>query len=144
MDEKFDAIALIAERKILEAMEKGLFDNLPWAGRPLPEDDLANLPEDLRLAWRLLRGAGYTDKSPNEGPIGNVADLLDRSPEEAEAHRKLTLLKLKLGKINPSGHAVGRDGGHENVSGSHSQNGQPSKADILESEYLDKLTQKIR
>lgn len=50
---------LLAERRITEAMEKGAFDGLEGAGRPLPEDDLGLVPEELRAGYRLLKNAGY-------------------------------------------------------------------------------------
>ena len=50
---------LIAERKIAEALSRGEFDDLPGAGRPLELDDDALVPEDMRMAHRILRNAGY-------------------------------------------------------------------------------------
>lgn len=49
----------LAEERILAAMQRGEFDNLAGAGRPLPADDLAMLPEELRMACRILKNAGY-------------------------------------------------------------------------------------
>jgi hypothetical protein len=49
---------LIAERKIAEAISRGELDNLPGAGRPLELDDDALIPEDLRVAVRILKNAG--------------------------------------------------------------------------------------
>jgi hypothetical protein len=49
---------LIAERKIAEAISRGELDNLPGAGRPLELDDDALIPEELRLAYRILKNAG--------------------------------------------------------------------------------------
>ncbi|MDR2368673.1 MAG: DUF1992 domain-containing protein [Deltaproteobacteria bacterium] len=132
MEEKFNVMALIAERKILEAIELGMFDDLPGAGKPLPEDDLANLPDDLRLAWRILRGSGYTDKSPSPGQPGTVNDLLGQATDEGQANRKLTRLKLRMDKKNAA--APKR----------LPQNDGSGPTDILESDYLDKLLQKIR
>ncbi|WP_046176198.1 DnaJ family domain-containing protein [Domibacillus indicus] len=50
----------IAEEKIKKAMEEGLFDNLPGAGKPLPEDEFASLPPELRMAYRMMKNAGFT------------------------------------------------------------------------------------
>ena len=49
---------LLAERKIAEAILRGELDNLPGAGRPLELDDDALVPEDLRIALRILKNAG--------------------------------------------------------------------------------------
>lgn len=49
----------IAERKIAEAIANGELDDLPGAGKPLELDDDALIPEDLRMAYRILKNAGY-------------------------------------------------------------------------------------
>jgi hypothetical protein len=49
----------VAEQKIAEAVSKGELDNLPGAGRPLNLDDDALVPEELRLAYRILKNAGF-------------------------------------------------------------------------------------
>ena len=43
-----DPIAFVAERKIEEAIEQGLFENLPGMGRPLDVEDISHLPPELR------------------------------------------------------------------------------------------------
>jgi hypothetical protein len=52
------ALDLIAEEKICDAMRAGAFDDLPGAGRPLAPDDVALIPEELRIAYRILKNAG--------------------------------------------------------------------------------------
>jgi DnaJ homolog subfamily C member 28 len=46
---------------IEEAIQKGLFDHLPGQGKPLDlsDDDNPFVPEDMRLAYRMLRQHGY-------------------------------------------------------------------------------------
>lgn len=48
----------LAEKKIREAMACGEFDDLPGAGRPLELDDDRLVPEELRVAHRILKNAG--------------------------------------------------------------------------------------
>jgi hypothetical protein len=48
----------IVEQRIAEALSKGELDALPGAGRPLELDDDALIPEELRLAYRILKNAG--------------------------------------------------------------------------------------
>jgi len=45
----------IVEQRIKEAMEKGEFENLPGKGKPIPLEDDSHVPEDLRLAYKLLK-----------------------------------------------------------------------------------------
>jgi hypothetical protein len=48
----------IAERKIEEAIEEGLFDNLPGKGQPLNLEDDPMTPPHLRAANKILKNAG--------------------------------------------------------------------------------------
>ena len=50
---------MLAEQRIREAQEQGVFDNLPGAGAPLKLDDDAMVPEELRAAYRILKNSGY-------------------------------------------------------------------------------------
>ena len=47
----------IAEARIREAIEQGVFDNLPGAGKPLDLEEYFNTPEDLRMAFSILKNA---------------------------------------------------------------------------------------
>jgi hypothetical protein len=68
--QSFDAIA---ERRIREAQDRGDFDNLPGSGAPLALDDDPLVPEDLRVAYRLLRNAGFIP--PELAPHREIRDL---------------------------------------------------------------------
>jgi len=48
-----------AEEKIREAMERGEFDDLPGAGKPLRLEASGYVPEELRLAYKMLKDAGF-------------------------------------------------------------------------------------
>ncbi len=48
------------EEKIREAQQKGLFDDLPGKGKPLPDRRNPFLPEEQQLAFDLLRDSGHT------------------------------------------------------------------------------------
>ncbi len=94
-------IQQIAERKILQAMEEGAMADLShWKNKPLPHDDLSHLPEDLRMAYRLLKRSGYV---PEEvllrKEIVQVEQLLSTCTDEKEKIRQLkriSCLKTKL------------------------------------------------
>jgi hypothetical protein len=47
----------VAERRIREAIANGEFDNLPGAGKPLNLEDYFSTPEDLRMAFSILKNA---------------------------------------------------------------------------------------
>ena len=49
----------IAEQKIMDALLKGDLDNLAGQGQPLHLDDDSFVPEELRVAYRLLKNSGF-------------------------------------------------------------------------------------
>ena len=54
-----EAIRLIAERRISEAIQKGLLDTHVWRNRHLPMTYDNMVPEELRMAYKILKNAGY-------------------------------------------------------------------------------------
>jgi DnaJ family protein C protein 28 len=48
----------LIEQRIQDGIERGLFDNLSGTGKPLNLGEDALVPEDLRMAFRLLRSNG--------------------------------------------------------------------------------------
>ena len=80
------ALLYLAERKIEEAIERGEFDDLPGAGQLLDLDDLdPMLPEELRMACRILKNAGM-----------GSSDTADESAERARARKKLAMLEKRI------------------------------------------------
>jgi hypothetical protein len=95
----------IAENRILEAMEAGLFDNLEGQGRPLKLEDESHIPPELRMAYKILKNA---DCLPPElqvrKEVVQLQDLLASMPEEAEKvqqMRRLNFLMMKLKIMRP-------------------------------------------
>jgi hypothetical protein len=48
------------DKIIRRAQEEGAFDNLPGKGKPIRWEDESGVPEDQRLANRVLRNNGFT------------------------------------------------------------------------------------
>jgi hypothetical protein len=94
----------IIERKIKEAQEKGEFDNLPGKGEPLKLEDDSGVPEDLRLAYKILKNA---DCLPPEielkKEIRQMEDMLADIPDEKERYRLIKKINLKVTKLNMMG-----------------------------------------
>jgi hypothetical protein len=84
----------LAESRIREAMERGDFDDLPGMGRPLclEEDDF--VPEEMRMAYKILKNAGYIPPEVElRRDIAAVESAL--AAEEDDAARRKTLKKLR-------------------------------------------------
>jgi hypothetical protein len=73
------AFSRIAEQRIREAMEQGHFENLPGAGRPLNLEDYFSTPEDLRMAYSILRNANC---APAEVQLLKEVSRLERAVAE--------------------------------------------------------------
>jgi hypothetical protein len=115
-------IDAIAEQRILEAARRGDFDDLPGAGRPLDLDEDLLVPEELRMAYRVLKNAGFVPpevQTLNEiGALERLIQSLDDGEQRTVAMRKLRLLRMQL----------------DSTRGGNLQ---------LEAEYYDKLTQRL-
>lgn len=53
----------MVEDLIKKAQREGQFDNLPGAGKPLPPDEFAHYPEDIRMVMRILKNSGHDDEA---------------------------------------------------------------------------------
>lgn len=84
----------LVEQKLLEAVSRGEFDDLPGAGRPLDLDDDPLVPEDLRLAYRILKNAGFVP--PEVETVKEIAALERLAIGDAKAVKKLALLKARI------------------------------------------------
>ena len=97
----------IAERHIQQAVQRGEFDDLPGAGKPLVMEDDVLIPEELRAGYRLLKNAGYLppelqlDKEIKEAEqlLACVRDGGDRD----KAERRLRYLRLRLNQSRGEG-----------------------------------------
>lgn len=90
----------LVEQRIAEAISRGDFDNLPGAGHPLNLDDDTLVPEELRLAYRVLKNAGYVPPEIETlreiGDLERCIDALAEGEGRSQALRKLHALRLRL------------------------------------------------
>ncbi|MED1202263.1 DUF1992 domain-containing protein [Heyndrickxia acidicola] len=91
----------LSEERIKQAQENGEFDNLPGLGKPLPKDDLAGIPEELRMAYRLMRNAGYSPEEANlKQELMTIEDLIKHTKDETEKEGLKNQLTQKLLNYN--------------------------------------------
>ena len=89
----------IAEARIQEAMERGELRDLPGEGKPLSLDDDSAVPEELRVAYRVLKNAGFLPPELQlRKEVCEAEQLLQQLPESARsrARARLELLQLRL------------------------------------------------
>ncbi|SDN49976.1 DnaJ family domain-containing protein [Desulfonauticus submarinus] len=96
-----DILAQIAEEKIKEAMKKGVFDDIQGKGQPLDLDDEPNVPEDLKIAYKILKNSGYLPPEIEQGrEVQNTLELISGLEEGEEKYRQLQKLNLLVMKMN--------------------------------------------
>jgi hypothetical protein len=113
---------LIAERRIREAQERGEFDGLPGAGAPLALGEDALVPEELRVAHRILKNAGMLPAELEANrEIREIEELLLRVDDEGGRSRLLARINFLMAR------AAGRRHGDLRV----------------EQAYLEKLSERL-
>lgn len=63
----------IVEELIRQAQERGEFDNLPGKGKPIDLTAYFDTPEDIRMAYSVLKNAGMTSREV--GLLKEIAEL---------------------------------------------------------------------
>ena len=95
------ALQKLVEKRIKEAQERGEFDNLPGRGQPIQMEDDSHIPEDLRLAYKILKNA---DCIPPElqlqKEIRQMEDMLEGIPDEKEKYRQIKKINYKIMQLN--------------------------------------------
>jgi hypothetical protein len=98
-----DIFDLIAEQRLAEAIARGEFDNLPGAGRPVELDDDSLVAPELRVAYRLLRNAGYVPEEVRLlGELRSAEQLLAMAADDDERAVASARLHYLLGRLGAS------------------------------------------
>ena len=85
------------ERRIQEAQKEGAFDHLPGEGRPLDLEDDSAVPQELRMAYKVLKNAGYLPPElADRKEINTILDLLEHCEDGAEKLRQMQKLDVIL------------------------------------------------
>lgn len=93
----------LVEARIQESLERGDFDNLPDAGRRLDLEEDPFIPDDMRLACRILKNAGYIPPEMElRRDISDVESELANSEDAASRRRSMKKLELLYMKMDES------------------------------------------
>lgn len=97
----FAVLGRIAEERILEAQRRGEFENLPGHGKPLQLDDDTHVPEDLRLAYKVLKNANCLPPELElKKEIVATEQMLGRITDEGQKYQQLRRLNFLVMKLN--------------------------------------------
>jgi ABC-type lipoprotein export system ATPase subunit len=98
-----DIVDQIVERRIAEAIERGEFQDLPGEGRPIELDDDRLVPEELRVAYRILKNAGYIPEEVRLlAELRSAEQLLLQATAREERSAAAARLRLLLERLGTS------------------------------------------
>ncbi len=97
------------DKIIREARERGAFDDLPGKGKPIRWEDESLVPEDQRLANRMLRSNGFT--------LDWIEQWREIEGQYQAACERLELARAdwSAGTLDAAGWAAERDGFNQQV-----------------------------
>lgn len=105
-----NAFDRIVEERIRAAAERGELSGLPGEGKPLPDEDLVLIPEEMRLAIRVLRNAGISPPAIAElKELHSLVEILVSATGEDVRRRALGQLNTLVWRLEAVGLARAGD-----------------------------------
>lgn len=97
----FPGFEKIIESRIKKAQEDGAFDDLPGRGLPLNLDGDPRVPEELRMAHKVLKNAGCLPPEVQlRKEIRTTEELLEGLTDTRQKYRTLKKLNFLILKLN--------------------------------------------
>jgi hypothetical protein len=95
-----DCLTFIAEQKISQAIERGELNPSGWKNKPLPLEDDHLVPDDLKMAYKILKNAGYLPPEiQTRKEITRLEELIARTEDEHERLQQMRKLSVLLMKV---------------------------------------------
>ncbi len=92
-------LAELAERAIQEAQKRGEFEGLRGQGEPLPPESDPFMPETLRMAYKMLKNAGYVpEEIQAQREIRSLIECLEQETDESRKMRQIQKVQLFIAK----------------------------------------------
>lgn len=96
-----DPLSFIAEQKIAQAMQERDLNSPKWKNKPLPLDDDRFVPDDLKMAYKILKNAGYLPPEIEQRKeIKKLEDLIACTEDEHQRLKQMKKLNVLLMKID--------------------------------------------
>ena len=91
----------IVEERIRAAQRNGSFNDLAGSGKPFDTENDLHIPEDLRLAFKMLKNADFIPPEIElKKKIAQTEELLENTEDVAEKYRTLKKLNFLIMKLN--------------------------------------------
>lgn len=96
-----DALHRIAEQRIAKAIEEGSLKIEGWKNRPLPLEDNSFVPDDLKMAYKVLKNSGYLPPEvETRKEIQKLEDLILKTEESHLRVKQMKKLDVLMRKID--------------------------------------------
>ncbi|WP_163336797.1 DUF1992 domain-containing protein [Desulfopila sp. IMCC35008] len=95
-----DCLTFIAEQKIKQAIENGELKTDGWKNKPLKLQDDHMVPDDLKMAYKMLKNAGYLPPEIEaRKEIKNLEQLIATTEDEHIRVKQMRKLSVLLAKV---------------------------------------------
>jgi hypothetical protein len=96
-----DSLAFIAEQKIAQAMQERDLNSPKWKNKPLPLEDDRFVPDDLKMAYKILKNSGYLPPEiEDRKEVKRIEDLIAATEDEHERLKQMKKLNILMMKID--------------------------------------------
>lgn len=96
-----DGFAKLVEQRIKAAQKNGDFEDLQGTGKPIEFEDDSGIPEDLRMAYKMLKNADCTPPEIElKKQILKTEDLLSGMPDSQKKYKAIKKLNYLIMKMN--------------------------------------------
>ncbi|WRP07133.1 DnaJ family domain-containing protein [Rossellomorea aquimaris] len=96
-----DFSMIMSEQRIKKAYEDGDFKELPGFGKPLNLDDDLGVPQELKMAHRMMKNAGFTTDEMNvKKEMMRIEDLIKVCEDDLEKQELQKSLSENMLKYN--------------------------------------------
>lgn len=96
-----DSLVFIAEQKIAQAMQEKDLNSPKWKNKPLPLEDDHFVPDDLKMAYKILKNSGYLPPEVEDRKeVKRIEDLIAATEDEHERLKQMKKLNVLMMKID--------------------------------------------
>lgn len=121
---KMNPLVRIAEQRISKAIEEGSLSFEKWKNKPLSLEDDHFVPDDLKIAYKMLKNSGYLPPEIEEKKeIQRIEDLIAQTEDVHVRLKQMKKLNLLLMKVDA------RRGKPQNIT--------------LQDEYYSKIVERV-
>ncbi len=97
----FTGFEKLVEERILAAQRNGEFKNLEGAGKPLAPESMSRIPQELRLAYKILKNADCLPPEVElQKEIITTEKMLSRLKDEQQRYKAMKKLNFLIMKFN--------------------------------------------